>query len=327
MPVLGHAFVGIGTAVVTAPKRRSAGAALWTPALIVLAYLPDIVNHASLLLGGSNRRLITHTIVFAAGAAVVIAPLIMRVTGATFVRGVAIAFASLVLHDVCDLFQGTDRMLLWPMWDRDLPVPAVIPMGLGYEAAIFGGLLAVVWLVCRARGGGHQEPHASESDIVEYRRNLWAGRGLTGVVVVAAACTHLLQMHRRQQIDDARRLIRRGDCQGALALLERAGRWPYSSPGRAEYWKGVAYAKLGERTKAEASYERSCAEEPSDFWPFADLAALRACGSEPQTARRARVEPMLAILRRRFGDHPDLPAMVARIERCLNDDRGPQNRG
>jgi len=47
MPVLGHAFVGMGTAVAAAPaggvRRRSF---LWLPALVALAYLPDIIAQA-----------------------------------------------------------------------------------------------------------------------------------------------------------------------------------------------------------------------------------------------------------------------------------------
>ena len=57
MPVLGHAFVGIATAMTVRPSRRAAlAAAVWMPALVALAYLPDIACQAAAG-GGSSVSL------------------------------------------------------------------------------------------------------------------------------------------------------------------------------------------------------------------------------------------------------------------------------
>jgi hypothetical protein len=73
MPVLGHTFVGLAIAVSTRPFARrhpkppgtGATSELWLPAVVTLAYLPDIVAQLGVLAGWSESRLLGHSALFA----------------------------------------------------------------------------------------------------------------------------------------------------------------------------------------------------------------------------------------------------------------------
>ena len=82
MPVLGHAFVGLATAIVTRPARRSPiHAALWTPIIIGLAYLPDILSQVILLSGLGSHSTGTHSIAVTVAVTLIVAWPVARLNG------------------------------------------------------------------------------------------------------------------------------------------------------------------------------------------------------------------------------------------------------
>src|SRR5882724_3452872 len=167
MPVLGHAFVGLTIAVATRPSARGpseapaigAASALWLPAVVVLAYLPDIVAQLGLIAGWSDSRLLGHSVIFAVAVSPAIAAVLVRLTGVSFTRAFITALVSLLVHDVLDLAQATDRAPWWPLSDRPIGVDlGLVPTGLLREAAVFGGLLVGVFAL-------------------RYLAHRWVGRG------------------------------------------------------------------------------------------------------------------------------------------------------
>jgi hypothetical protein len=66
----------------------------------------------------------------------------MRLPRVSFPRAFGTALVSLLVHDVLDLAQATDRGPWWPLSDRPVGFDVgLIPTGLLREAAVFGGLL------------------------------------------------------------------------------------------------------------------------------------------------------------------------------------------
>src|SRR5262249_12860495 len=120
MPVIGHAFVGLATAARFDPAAVSArrtisplGAALWTPLVVVLAYLPDLFTQAGLALGWPYASLTGHSILVGALAGTVLGLLWVRLFGGERWAIVAIAVGSIIVHDLLDVLQATDRAPLW----------------------------------------------------------------------------------------------------------------------------------------------------------------------------------------------------------------------
>src|SRR5438093_2991440 len=108
MPVLGHAFAGLAIGVSTKPSARghaeppglAAASVLWLPAVVALAYLPDIVAQLGLIAGWSDGRLLGHSVLFAVAASPAIAAALMRLAGVSFVRAFVTALVSVLVHDV-----------------------------------------------------------------------------------------------------------------------------------------------------------------------------------------------------------------------------------
>src|SRR5437868_1994258 len=146
MPVIGHVFVGLATAArfepATASARRAIrplGAALWTALIVVLAYLPDLVTQAGLALGWPHASLAGHSILFGALAGLVVGLLWVRSFGGDPLTVVAIAVGSILVHDLLDLLQATDRAPLWPLSRRMFTVGwLVLPNRSAYELLLFG---------------------------------------------------------------------------------------------------------------------------------------------------------------------------------------------
>src|SRR5207253_10666119 len=126
MPVLGHAVVGLAIGMATRPPARAdshrpgveVASVLWLPAVVVLAYLPDIITQVGVFAGWSDARLLGHSILFAVTASAAIAAPLSRVAAVSFHRAFIISLVSLVIHDVLDLAQATDRAPWWPLSER-----------------------------------------------------------------------------------------------------------------------------------------------------------------------------------------------------------------
>jgi hypothetical protein len=73
VPVLGHAFVGLAIGVSTRPSADGhsrppwigAASVLWLPAVVALAYVPDIVAQLGQIAGWSDSHLLGHSVMFA----------------------------------------------------------------------------------------------------------------------------------------------------------------------------------------------------------------------------------------------------------------------
>ena len=328
MPVLGHAFVGLAIAVSTRPSAEepseppSAGTAsvLWVPAVVILAYFPDIVAQLGLLAGWSAARLLGHSVIFAMAVSPAISAVLMRLTRVPFARAFLTALLSLLAHDVLDVAQATDRAPWWPLSDWSVGADlGLIPTDLRREAAVFGGLLlaflAVRYWSRRWSGRSAVDPPlAGEGQ----SRLVWLGRIFVVAVVMAAAVTHLLRDARESQFEKGRALVEHRAYPAAFEALARAERWPSTTrPGRIDYVRAEAYAGMGDRRLAETSYLRAYRADGTYFWTVADLALFYASSDEPAADRRRLAAPYLTRLRTEFAGHPDCPRVLAHVERKL----------
>src|SRR5437660_5333506 len=106
MPVLGHAVVGLAIGMATRPPARAdshrpggeVASALWLPAVVVLAYLPDIITQVGVFAGWSDAPLLGHSILFAAPASAATAAPLSPVVSGSFHRAFIISLAPLVIH-------------------------------------------------------------------------------------------------------------------------------------------------------------------------------------------------------------------------------------
>jgi hypothetical protein len=328
MPVLGHAFVGLAIGVSTrrsgrehsVPRGIGAASPLWLPAVVTLAYLPDIVAQLGVIAGWSDGRLLGHSILFAVAVSPVIAVVLMWLARISVIRAFVTALVSLLVHDVLDLAQATDRAPWWPLSDRHVGFElGLIPTDLLREAVVFGGLLlaflALRHAAYRWAGQSAANPRISGEGPV---RLVWLGRAFILAVVSAAAVTHLLRDARDSQLEAGRALVEQRAYQAALEVLARAELWPSTTkPGRIDYVRAEAYAGMGDRRRAEAYYLRAYLTDPTYFWAVADLALFYASSDEPVAQRRRLVAPYLTRLRSEFAGHSALPQVLARVERQL----------
>lgn len=342
MPVLGHAFVGITTAVYTRPAvRRDVGAALWMPVLVGLAYLPDISAQLVNLAGLGRWRTATHSVLFAGVAAVLLAWPLGRLARMSLAGAWAVVLLSVLGHDLLDLFAGTDCQPLWPFSSRHIDLPNRTPTpGLAHEVAWFGGACAALILarmvirpILRGRRGALLPREASGAVLPQNSPDFvsrpvratgrpgWvlAGYVLTAVVLGLAAGTHYLYNLRRQQMAAAWKLIWKGRGAEAFPLIEQAQRWPgVGGTAMVDFARAEAYLATGERERAEQHYLAALRERPEDYYILVDLAQFYASSPEPAGVRRQRVEPLVATLRNRYSNWRDLPRRLEKIEAQLN---------
>jgi membrane-bound metal-dependent hydrolase YbcI (DUF457 family) len=332
MPVLGHTFVGLAIGVSTRPSARGpsqppvigAASALWLPAVVVLAYLPDIVAQLGLIAGWSDSRLLGHSVLFAVAVSPAVAAVLVRLAGVSFTRALVTTLVSLLAHDVLDLAQATDRAPWWPLSDRPIGVDlGLIPTGLLREAAVFGGLL-VTFLAIRHlshRWAGQRAVNRAIR-VAGPAWYAWLGRAFIVAVVVAAVVTHSLRDAREAQLETASNLIEQRQYQAGLEALARAEPWPSTTkPGRIDYARAEAYAGMGDRQRAEIYYLRAYRADRMYFWAVADLALFYASSDEPVAERRRLAAPYLSRLRSEFAGHPALPPILERVKRKLEAPR------
>lgn len=328
MPVLGHAFVGLTIGVSTQisgrgdsePGRIRVGSGLWLPAVVTLSYLPDIVAQLGLIAGWSDGRRLGHSVLFAVAVSPAIADVLTRVAKVSFPRAFFTALISLLVHDILDLAQATDRAPWWPLSDRPVGFDlGLIPTDLWREAAVFGGLL-VAFLALRRAAHRWLGQSAVDPPIAgtTHARLVWLSRALMVIVVLVAVVTHSLRDAREAHFETARTLIEHRAYQAGLEALARAERWPSTTkPGRIDYLRAEAYASLNDRRSAKTYYLRAYRADRTYFWLVADLALFYASSSEPVAERRRSVEPYLSRLRADFAGHPAFSDVVTRVERRL----------
>ena len=317
MPVIGHALVGLATARHFDPARAGApGVIWWTPVVIGLAYLPDLIAQAGAMAGWTEAGLAGHSAIVGAALGAIVGAAWARVTGARTSTLVGIAVGSILAHDALDLMQATDRMPLWPISRRLVSAgPVALPQAPLVECLVFGLLFLVhaTWL----RAVDRRQPPATSSS---RPRMQWTSRAIVGGIVVAALATHLMRRSREVQYQTAERLLRLGQYTEALAMAEGADAWPSTArPGRLDVIRGEAYDGLGDKSRAEESFKRAYRRDPTNFWALADLVELYASLNRPADERRRLIEPLARELRRNFPSEPALNDVMARVAERLEE--------
>ena len=313
MPVIGHALAGLAVASwgeasgrIVKPEPFGQRVLL----LVALAYIPDLTTQLGVLAGFRGASVIGHSLLFAAAASVLLAPLAARISQLSFRQSAALIAFSMVLHDGMDILQSPRRMPLWP-------VPLVVNIGRWIPSTLQGELLACLPLLGAALA------------YQWWRRGLriptgrdWVSLSVVATIVVIATAASELRDRRERALIRARALAESGQFSAALDESRTADAWPYpTAPGRVDYVRAMAWWGLGRNDLAEAFYLRSYAADPDYIWAVADLAALYASSDEPIEQRKLKATPWLTILQHRFRDDPATPQLVARVERKLQTTR------
>lgn len=319
MPVIGHAFVGIVTAHAFEPGGRRnrqvlppLARALWMPALVGLAYLPDVITQLGFWMGYPSARLAGHSVPLGLLAGLLIGIGAARLVGGSPRLLSALAAGTILLHDVFDLVQDFDRAPFWPISARVLGSGGVdLPNRLLSELLIFGVPCALyeAWRFHRRRRGSPVGERRPASTLV------WVGRGLVIALLLSAVAVQLTRGDRRRQMSLAQRLLDSGRYAEALAAANAADRWPLTtSPGRLDLVRAEAYEGLGDHARAETFYLRAYRTDPENFWAVADLAEYYA-NHGTAAERRERSAPYVEELQRRFPGNRALRAALDRVER------------
>lgn len=318
MPVVGHAFVGLATAMCVEPApRERIRTPFWSPFIVAVAYLPDIVNQIAMLLGTRDHSVITHSVLFALVVSPVIAACAAWLAAVALRRALVVTLVTILLHDVLDLLQCTSRQPWWPLPSGGFRFNVeIIPTDPRSEVLLFGTAFAVFAvgfaILRRLRRAG------ADADALRAPRGTWAGRTATLAILACACLTHQLRAARENEYRQVQVLLGRREYQAVLDTVDRAERWPSTArPGRLDYVRAEAYLGLGDRDKAERCYRRSYRSDPRYFWVVADLAVFYATSGEPAEQRRRQAAPYMTELNARFPTHRHLDRVIRKIERRL----------
>lgn len=321
MPVIGHAFVGMATALSARPPQAARAVATWMPAMVGLAYLPDIANQLAQLAGLGNARLVTHSLVFAVLASAAVAWPWSRFAGFSFRRAMGLSLLSILIHDLLDLLQATDRAPLWPFSDRGIGLGReLIPSNIRSEMIAFAGLFAMFVVIRFA--WTRRRPARDAAGRAPHRGARFAGRATVASLFAMAAVTHLLRAQRERELDRAWDCMRQARYAEAISIAEGARRWPSTTkPGRIDYLEGEAWLGIGDRPRAEAHYRRSVDADPDYFWSLADLALFYAGQpNQPSRTRRETAMPYVLRLQRDFAHDAGLPHVLEKLRRRLESE-------
>jgi membrane-bound metal-dependent hydrolase YbcI (DUF457 family) len=336
MPVIGHAFVGLATAVQYEPPSGRDGRplppaaiAFWVPAVVAVAYFPDLVKQIGLIVGIRRAGLIGHSLVVAVVAGALIGAVWAKVSRASFVRLVVVSIGSILVHDALDIVQNSDRAPFWP-WSMHTigPERPLLPIRTISEGMLFLALFAA-FLAWRLGSRRSLQALTIDPSRIRSTRLAWTARALVVALVVAAAATQALRASRGRQLNRAYRLMAEARYADAIAAANVADRWPWPTrPGRLDVLRGEAYEALGDALLAERHYLRAYDEDPTNFWAVADLAEFYAsCAAPAGRNRRSRAQAYVDELRHTFPRHERLDEVLARVDRRLNAACRAETRG
>lgn len=327
MPVLGHAFIGLAVGIYTKPSQKPPlsqstliGSTFWIPIAVGLSYLPDIVAQIAFLAGSTHARVVTHSILFAIIASAVIASGLSFITDFSYLRLFFISLISILIHDLLDLAQATDRIPFWPFSNHYVSLDFnLLPTNLYRELIWFGLFLLFFLTLYRifSRFKTRKEiiyPAQKTSPLWAIR----ASRILIITIILVAAITHYLREIREQELEKARILLEQQNYRDTLNTLDLAERWPSTAkPGRIDYLRAEVFQGMGDRQHAEEYYLRSYRIDPWYFWVVADLAIFYASSDLSIEERRLQTMPYLFRLKNDFASHKDFQTTLSRIERKL----------
>lgn len=277
MPVVGHAFVGLAVGMWTHPETTATrlsssnvvGRALWTPLIVGLSYLPDILAQLAVLLSGRDIRHVTHAIPVALVLAAALTAPFSRLRQGGAYSTFLLILVCLLLHDVLDILQTTDLSPWWPLSSATVPLQTpLIPANSVDEALLFALVYFVSFLVY------HRRSRFGLERVSIAPRQTWQDRSLSSlnvltcsVVLLAAGGTHHLRQLREDQLEHARQLNQgQHSYREAPTVLQQAERWPsIAKPGRIDYLRAWTYEQMHDRTRAEEYYLRSYHADPMYF--------------------------------------------------------------
>ncbi len=320
MPVVGHAFAGLATAVqfgpasVRDPRQPTAGAsAWWAPAVVAAAYLPDIVTQVGGAVGVSHANAYGHSPALGVIAGLALGSAWSAAAGTSLIRAVVIATGSILGHDLLDAVQAMD----WPWPGR---IVRSAPFGLSpriVSEAILSALLFAMFLLWRFATG--RSSRTSASRLSRSPALGWMPRTIVAVILITAVGTYVLRGRHERQLNAARRLLDNGNYAGALDMADKADAWPHGNrPGRIDMIRAEAHQRLGHHEAAEALYLSVYEKDPNNFWALADLAECYASSVRPTAERRRLARLRASELQRRFPKHPSLHNVLDGIERELS---------
>lgn len=317
MPVVGHAFAGLATAMQFGPasarNRRQPTAlasAMWAPAVVATSYFPDIVTQIGGALGATHANYYGHQPALGAAAGVLLGGAWSLSARTPARRAMAIAVGCILGHDLLDFVQATN-------WAWSFRLVQNSALGLSprvLSEAIVSASLFAVYLAWRMGSGRSQGVFANRTVLAR-----WTPRAVVAVILLAAVGTYVLRGRHERQVNEARRLLESGRYVEALQMADLADGWPRGNrPGRIDVIRAEAHQHLGHHDLAETLLVRAYEEDPTNFWALADLAECYASSGRPPAERRRLTESTVAELRQRFSRHPSLHSVLVGIERELS---------
>jgi hypothetical protein len=313
VPVVGHALAGLAVAAWSDGSQRVVGPESFSQRVLIfigLSYIPDIATQLAVIAGFRSASIISHSLIFAVGASVVLAPVIARATALSGRQAAVLVVFMALLHDGMDILQSPGRMPLWP-------IPFVVDIGEWIPATLQGEVLVslpcvLVALTYQWWKRGFRVP----------ARYDWVSVIAIVSIVASASIASEMRDERERDLIRGRALAESGQYQAALEACAMADRWPSTAaPGRIDYVRAMSWWGLGRIDLAEELYLRSYDADPGYIWAVADLVAMYASSRAPHEERSRKAERWLAILRERFRGHPALPGLTARVERNLAESR------
>jgi len=324
MPLLGHALTGMTTSLLLAAAQQRrlqkepspvSGIPFLTTSLIIFSYIPDITTQLLYPLHWQDARVLAHSLIFA----VVISPLLgivfRKITDTNLKISILLILFSIILHDLLDILQSSDRQPLWPF--STIAVGShcsIIPASPTREALFFLTIYLLAWIVLFLSGR-----YPAKRALFSSRRVLpWKAFIIVGIILSTALTCYHLRTQRIAEFKEALSCLSRHDYRRMLSFLDKADQWPGAGkPGRSNYFRGLAYLKLGDADAAEHFFLLSHRQDPDFIWSVADLAIVYASSDRSVAARIMLTRPLIAQLRKKVTSHPDLPANLKKIHNLL----------
>ena len=325
MPLLGHAFTGIATALIVSsniadhkkPTKHFISPFL-PVTLITLAYLPDIFSQLFLYLNWNDGRNFGHSLLFAIIFAIPAGLVLFGQTPFTIKQSFSLAFISITLHDILDILQSTDRQPFWPFHttiiDHNL---SIIPIDPIKELLLFTSLYCVILIYYyfrRQRNLPYREKQQPQALI-----QVWSARLLIIIVIASAVITHQLRSQRLHEYQKVLPYLKQQNYAELLPIVDKVDKWPrIAKAGRTDYYRGVIYMKQRKTKLAEEYLLRAYSQDKTFFWCIADLAILYATSNNPQEIRLSLATPYIKQLQTQFSIHTDYHKNMTKIQHHLS---------
>ena len=272
MPVIGHALVGLATAIQCEPRSRRDGrplspaaVALWIPAVVAVSYVPDVITQAGAIIGLERAGLIGHSLLVGIVAGAVAAGLAARASGLSLPWLMCVSIGTILGHDVLDILQATDRAP-WP-WSTQTPHVGIqlLPQRLLQRACCscccsrrsrYGGSVGTI---LGALAGGRRQASTASPALPALPLGLaWSRVARSWPSCWRQWPLHAIRGRRERRANLAGQLLRQGRYAEALARRRRRG--PLAArgkPGRIDLIRGEPTRRSVNRRSRSAFFLRA----------------------------------------------------------------------